>query len=61
MEKTEDTIRRLFDFQRFASNKHLDKIIADCEDDGVLLEDSELDINAAGETDIKKPGGDPKK
>ena len=61
MKKTEDIIRRLFDFQRFASNKRLDKIISDCEDDGVLLEDNELDINAAGETEIRNSGGDPKK
>lgn len=53
MDKTEKLLRRLFDYQRFEENERLDKLIQDADgEDGVPLEDSRLDLNAAGEPEI---------
>ena len=51
MDRTEKLLRALFDFQHFAGNERLDKIIRTAEQtgNGTPLEDSELEVNAAGE------------
>ncbi len=53
MDKTEDILIALFDFQRFEGNVHLDKIIGLDRKNafGIPLNDSELEVNAAGEFD----------
>lgn len=53
MDRTENLLRALFDFQRFAGNERLDKMIRAAEQtESVMpLEDSELEVNAAGEAD----------
>ena len=53
MDRTEQMVRTLFDFQRFAGNKRLDRLIRAAQEagDGMLLDDSELELNAAGDTD----------
>ncbi len=53
MDKTEYLLRTLFDFQRFAGNGRLDRLIraAAETEGGVPLEDSELELNAAGDAD----------
>ena len=63
MDRTEQMVRTLFDFQRFARNRRLDRLIraAQKTGDGVLLDDSELELNAAGDADawrIETKGGD---
>ena len=54
MNKTEGLLRTLFDFQRFAGNKRLEALIRDVDGagDGVPLEDSTLELNAAGGADV---------
>ena len=56
MARTESFLRKLFDFQRFAGNKRLDEMIRAAEEaeTGRQLEDSEMKLNAAGETDIRR-------
>ncbi len=53
MDRTERVLQKLFDFQRFTGNKRLDRLIRDAEESevGVLLDDSELELNAAGDAD----------
>ena len=54
MDKSEKLLRALFDIQRFEKNERLENIIRSTADDenGLPLEDSRLDLNAAGEPDI---------
>ena len=56
MDRTEHVLRTLFDFQRFAGNRRLDRLIraAQAAGDGVLLDDSELELNAAGDADARR-------
>ena len=56
MGQTESFLRKLFDFQRFAGNKRLDEMIRAAEEaeTGRPLEDSEMNLNAAGETDVRR-------
>ena len=53
MDRTEQMLRTLFDFQRFAGNERLDRLIRTAQEteDGMLLDDSELELNAAGDAD----------
>lgn len=53
MDETEKLLRSLFDFQRFEGNERLNKVIRSVEGDGngLPLEDSRLELNAAGEPD----------
>ncbi len=51
MEKTEKMVRALFDLQRFAGNKRLETMIASAAEGVGSLDDDELDLNAAGDTD----------
>lgn len=53
-ENTEKRLQALFDFQRFAGNQRLDDVIraAGLPGEAVELSDDELDLNAAGETDV---------
>lgn len=63
MDKTENLLRALFDFQRFAGNERLDGLIRAAGDGnagnmgfggagaGVPLEDDDMELNAAGEAD----------
>ena len=60
----EKTLKRLFDYQRFADNKRIADMIADTESryNAVPLSDDMLElVSAAGEADIqgglKKDGG----
>ncbi len=54
MNKTEGLLRTLFDFQRFAGNKRLEALIRDADGagNGVPLEDSALEVNAAGGAEV---------
>ena len=54
MDKSEKLLRLLFDFQRFEKNERLDSVIRSAEggEYGSPLEDSRLDLNAAGEPDV---------
>ena len=60
----EKTLKRLFDYQRFANNKRIADMIADTESryNNALLPDDMLElVSAAGEADIQgrlKIGGD---
>ena len=56
MDRTEQMV--LFDFQRFAGNKRLDRLIRAAQEagDGMLLDDSELELNAAGDADAWRVG-----
>ena len=58
MDRTERMVRTLFDFQRFAGNKRLDRLIRAAQEagDGVLLDDSELELNAAGDAEAWRVG-----
>ena len=51
MDISEKLMRLLFDFQRFEQNERLDKVIHSTEscENGLLLEDDRLDLNAARE------------
>lgn len=51
MDKTEKLLRSLFDLQHFEKNERLDKVIHGVEDgeSGLPLDDSRLELNAAGE------------
>lgn len=51
MDKTEKLLRSLFDLQHFEKNERLDKVIHGAEDgeSGLPLDDSQLELNAAGE------------
>lgn len=53
MDRTEQMVRTLFDFQRFAGSKRLDRLIRAAQEAGagVLLDDSELELSAAGDAD----------
>lgn len=53
MERAERVLRTLFDFQRFAGDARLERVICSAgETDGCIpLEDSELEVNAAGDAD----------
>ncbi len=53
MDGIERTLRVLFDFQRFSGNRRLGRLIRDAEEAraGVGLDDSELELNAAGDAD----------
>ncbi len=50
----ERLLQSLFDYQRFARNEHLDRIITDTESryllEKHLLQDDMLELNAAGDT-----------
>ncbi len=54
MDRTESRLRALFDFQRFAGNSRLEKLIRSVEETagGVPLDDCELEVNAAGDADV---------
>lgn len=54
MDESEKLLRALLDFQRFEKNERLDKVIRGTEEDmdGLPLDDSRLDLNAAGEPEI---------
>lgn len=52
MDKTERALRALFDYQRFEHNSRLDAIIKSVDDDIVPLDDNDLELSAAGESDI---------
>lgn len=54
MDESEKMLRALLDFQRFEKNERLDKVIRSTEEDmdGLPLDDSRLDLNAAGEPEI---------
>lgn len=54
MDESEKLLRALLDFQRFEKNERLDKVIRSTEEDmdGLPLDDSRLDLNAAGEPEI---------
>ena len=58
MDRTEQMVRTLFDFQRFAGNRRLDRLIRTAQEagDGALLDDSELELNAAGDADAWRLG-----
>ena len=51
MDETEKLLRSLFDFQRFEGNERLNRVILGTEggENGLPLEDSLLELNAAGE------------
>lgn len=51
MDETKKLLRSLFDFQRFEGNERLDRVIRSVEagGSGLPLEDSWLELNAAGE------------
>lgn len=51
MDKTERALRALFDYQRFEHNGRLDAIIKSVDDDIVPLDDNDLELSAAGESD----------
>ena len=53
MHNIEKLLRELFDFQRFEKNERLDNVISSVEggESGIPLDDSRLDLNAAGESD----------
>ncbi len=53
MDQMEQVLRALFDFQRFDENVRLGKLIRAAGEtkDGALLDDSELELNAAGDAD----------
>lgn len=53
----ENLLRSLFDFQRFAGNLSLDRLIRSAEFPGgaLPLSDGELEINAAGESEAWRP------
>ncbi len=61
MDRSEKLLRALFDFQRFQKNERLEKIVR-TEDMGVPLDDSDLELNAAGENETwrAETGGDEK-
>ncbi len=65
MDRTENILRALFDFQRFAGNKRLDSVIRAAEGApfGLPLEDGEMELNAAGEPEtwrlLKEDGKKP--
>ncbi len=54
MDNFEKTLHALFDLQRFAGNERLDKLIrrAVPTDGSVSLDDNDLELNAAGESDV---------
>ncbi len=58
MDRTERMVRTLFDFQRFAGNRRLDRLIRTAHEtgDSLLLDDSELELNAAGDADAWRVG-----
>ena len=62
-ERLEVRIRNLFDFQRFAGNARLGRLISETEsryrnnDNIVMLSDRDLEmVNAAGEIDVLRTG-----
>ena len=63
-ERLEVRIRKIFDFQRFAGNARLGRLISETEnryknsDNVVMLSDMDLErVNAAGEIDTFRAGG----
>lgn len=54
-DRTEHVLHVLFDFQRFAGNKRLSRVICAAESAGagMVLDDSELELNAAGNLDVQ--------
>ena len=56
MDRTERLLRMLFDFQRFAGNERLSRVIcaADGAGAGMALDDCELELNAAGNLDMQR-------